>query len=408
MPLANNQLLQRGADWVLGAVQRADAPRGVANPFGAGASAYEPNTVIYDPSNDPLMKGNSQRLEGVDAVDQAAQQAAAQASAASSAGGSLSGNIPFADLFQQAATKYNVPASLLAAVARAESNFNVNARSSLGATGLMQFMPGTAKGLGVNPLDPASSINGAAQYLSQLYSQFGRWDYALAAYNAGPGAVQSYNGIPPYAETESYVQRVTQYEQQYAGATANAQGSSGNVPNGNVGAFINAAKSLLGKPYVWGGTTAAGVDCSGLLYYAFNQAGIKMPRYRAVDYGQMGQEVSPGGALPGDIVYWDEPGSTDHVGIYLGSGMVLNSPHTGTVVQINKLWGNPTFRRIISDNGFGHMATSSGGSVLAYNGQSAGQVFLTQQPTVPQTPQWTASAQLSEVNADTGFKNRAL
>jgi cell wall-associated NlpC family hydrolase len=63
------------------------------------------------------------------------------------------------------------------------------------------------------------------------------------------------------------------------------------VANGSVLSFINAAKQLLGKPYVWGGTTINGTDCSGLLYYAFNAAGIKMPRYRASDYGKMGQQV---------------------------------------------------------------------------------------------------------------------
>ena len=72
----------------------------------------------------------------------------------------------------------------------------------------MQFMPATAAGLGVNPLDPASAIDGAARYLSSLRSSSARRELALAAYNAGPGAVSRYGGIPPYAETQNYVRAV--------------------------------------------------------------------------------------------------------------------------------------------------------------------------------------------------------
>ena len=99
-------------------------------------------------------------------------------------------------------------ASLLAAVAQQESNFNASAVSPAGAQGLMQFMPATAKGLGVNPLDPASAIDGAAKYLSSLTKQFGSTDLALAAYNAGPGTVSRYGGVPPYPETQNYVRSV--------------------------------------------------------------------------------------------------------------------------------------------------------------------------------------------------------
>ena len=98
--------------------------------------------------------------------------------------------------------------SLLAAVASQESNFNASAVSPAGAQGLMQFMPATAKGLGVNPLDPNSAIDGAARYLSSLTKQFGSTELALAAYNAGPGAVDRHGGIPPYPETQNYVRAV--------------------------------------------------------------------------------------------------------------------------------------------------------------------------------------------------------
>jgi soluble lytic murein transglycosylase-like protein len=123
------------------------------------------------------------------------------------AGAALAG-VPYANLFTQAASRHGVDASLLAAVASQESSFNSQAVSPAGAQGLMQFMPATAKGLGVNALDPASAINGAAKYLSSLTQQFGSTELALAAYNAGPGTVSRYGGIPPYSETQNYVRAV--------------------------------------------------------------------------------------------------------------------------------------------------------------------------------------------------------
>ncbi len=116
---------------------------------------------------------------------------------------------PYADLFTAASQKYGVDANLLAAVARQESGFNPSAVSHAGAKGLMQLMPATARGLGVSdPLDPAQAVDGATRLLKSLLQEFGRTDLALAAYNAGPGAVHRYDGIPPYAETQNYVRRI--------------------------------------------------------------------------------------------------------------------------------------------------------------------------------------------------------
>lgn len=244
MPLANNMLVQNGSDWVVG-VQPSksglDGTPGLPNPYGAGASAFEPNTQLLDPTNDPIFAGSDLQVDGQSPQDKAAADAL------------------------------------------------------------------KAK--------PASVVNTQAP------------------------------GTP--------------------------------AVSGSALAFINAAKSLLGKPYVWGGTTSSGVDCSGLLYYAFNQAGIKMPRYVASQYGQMGTQVSGADARAGDIVYWNEPGSVDHVGIYLGNGMVLNAPHTGTNVQINQVWGTPEYRRIINDGQFGTMATPvSTDTVTSYAGRPANDLFL--------------------------------
>jgi peptidoglycan DL-endopeptidase CwlO len=122
--------------------------------------------------------------------------------------GSLSG-VPYADLFLKAGAKYDVSPKLLAAVAKVESGYNPKAVSPAGAQGLMQLMPGTARGLGVtNSFDPAQAVNGAAKLLAGHLKEFGSVPLALAAYNAGGGAVHRYGGIPPFAETQAYVPKV--------------------------------------------------------------------------------------------------------------------------------------------------------------------------------------------------------
>lgn len=116
-------------------------------------------------------------------------------------------------IFERASEKYNVPVRLLKAVAKAESNFSPNVTSSCGAMGIMQLMPATAKSLGVSsPYDPEQNIMGGAKFLGRLLSQFdGNEELAIAAYSAGPGSVLKYNGIPPFSETQSYVNRVMGY-----------------------------------------------------------------------------------------------------------------------------------------------------------------------------------------------------
>ena len=113
-------------------------------------------------------------------------------------------------IFQAASLKYGVPVNMLKAVAKAESDFRPNVTSKSGAMGIMQLMPGTAKALGVtDAYDPEQNIMGGAKYLSQMLDKFGGdTQLALAAYNAGPGNVTKYGGIPPFKETQNYVQTV--------------------------------------------------------------------------------------------------------------------------------------------------------------------------------------------------------
>ncbi len=117
------------------------------------------------------------------------------------------------EIFQKASDTYQVPVELLKAVAKAESNFNPTSESHAGAKGIMQLMPGTAKALGVtDPFDPEQSIMGGAKYLSQQLARYdGNAVLALAAYNAGPGNVAKYNGVPPFKETQNYISKVMAY-----------------------------------------------------------------------------------------------------------------------------------------------------------------------------------------------------
>ncbi len=132
--------------------------------------------------------------------------------------------LPFADLIMSTAKKHGMNPGLVAAVMKAESSFDPQAISRAGAKGLMQLMDGTARSLGVsNVFDPAQNIEGGVKFLSSLLQRYsGNTSLALAAYNAGPGAVDKYSGIPPYKETRDYVSKVLSYLQQFEESGASA------------------------------------------------------------------------------------------------------------------------------------------------------------------------------------------
>jgi soluble lytic murein transglycosylase-like protein len=124
---------------------------------------------------------------------------------------SLPANIIYEGLIQEAARRFALNPALIRAVIRTESAFNASAVSSAGAQGLMQLMPELASEMGVtDPFDPRENIMAGSQYLSALLSDYdGNVELALAGYNAGPGAVEYYGGIPPFEETQRYVRRIT-------------------------------------------------------------------------------------------------------------------------------------------------------------------------------------------------------
>jgi hypothetical protein len=180
-----------------------------ANGFATGTSSNDALLTILESA-----LGHTQATYNPGTLDAGAVGSSVSAQSSSIA------QTPFANLtastaqirtaIQDASQKYGVPASLIRGVIEQESGMNPRAVSSAGAVGLMQLMPDTARSLGVeNPLDPVQNINGGSKYLAQLLGQFGgNASLALAAYNAGPGAVQKNGGIPPYTETQNYVSNV--------------------------------------------------------------------------------------------------------------------------------------------------------------------------------------------------------
>lgn len=126
-------------------------------------------------------------------------------------------HVKLGKVIKDAAEQNNVHPALIKAVIHAESGFNPRARSNVGARGLMQIMPSTQRYLGLkNVFDPQQNIEAGSRYLKELLDRFdGRLSLAIAAYNAGPGAVDRFGGIPPYKQTRQYVRKVLAYYQQY-------------------------------------------------------------------------------------------------------------------------------------------------------------------------------------------------
>jgi len=114
----------------------------------------------------------------------------------------------YVQVARAAAQRHGVPEDLFLRLVQQESGWNARAKSHKGAIGLAQLMPGTARVLGVDPHDPRQNLEGGARYLRQQYDTFRSWRLALAAYNAGPQAVEKYGGVPPYRETKNYVRKI--------------------------------------------------------------------------------------------------------------------------------------------------------------------------------------------------------
>ena len=258
------------------------------------------------------------------------------------------------------------PAAVIAAQIQAESGWNPNAVSPVGAEGISQFMPATwaqwgadADGNGTSsPFDPGDAIPAQARFDCSLAQQMTAaiaagtvtgisvTDAALAAYNAGPGAVLASGGIPDNGQTPAYVAEIDRLALTYAAPTAPGTGSPAAGESAFGAAMVAAAEPELGLPYVWGGgdthgSTGGGFDCSGLVLYAAYVASggsLVLPHDSNVQ-GRVGTEVALGlGSTinlallePGDVIAFNLDGGShfSHIGIYIGNGMLLHASHPG-------------------------------------------------------------------------------
>lgn len=238
--------------------------------------------------------------------------------------------------------------SLIAAQIEAESGWDPKAVSPTGAQGIAQFMPGTWKTNGIDanndgkadPFNPDDAIASQGAFMCALvetvtgYTRSGQADgntidLALAAYNAGPGAVQQHRGVPPFTETQDYVARI----KRLAGKYTQASPSSSSV--------VATAQKYFGVPYVWGGTTAAGLDCSGLIVRVYTDLGKPLNARTAHDIiTRAGTPIDQSALQLGDLIGFATPGSGQyhHIGIYAGkdpSGnrLMIHAPDVGGHVE---------------------------------------------------------------------------
>lgn len=307
-------------------------------------------------------------------------QAAGDSPAGQIAGLSVSVPQQYRGLVEKAGTTCpEINPNLLAALLKTESNFNPKAKSPVGAMGIAQFMPSTWDESGIDGnkdgkrdvYDPEDAIPSSAKYLCTMAEEVknvpgDRQSNMLAAYNAGSGAVIEHGGVPPYKETQGYVQSIN--------AIANKPPSSGRVLTAvQVAAVIRAADRQAGMPYSWGGGNASGpstgsccspngssganivgFDCSGLVVYAYAQIGIKLPRTAATQYAAS-EPIPRDQMRPGDLVFYGSSSETiHHVGIYVGSGHMIEAPRPGVAVRYASIDGMSDFyaaaRPIPSEN----------------------------------------------------------
>lgn len=269
-------------------------------------------------------------------------------------------------LLQRAAgTCPEVTAPVLAAQIQQESGWNPNAtgptRGGSNAQGLTQFMPATWASSGTDgdgdgradPMNPADAVPSQARYMCGQIQQVRSaglpgdvLDLALAAYNAGFGAVQKAHGVPPYPETQKYVHTIRGLIGRYS-APAGQQIAPA---NGGAAAAVAAAHDVEGTRYAWGGGSTTGpsegvgidqgvrgFDCSSLVRYAYYRGTggqLTLPRTTTTQFAAtQGQQVDPHALAPGDLLFYGTAGNMHHVAIATGNGQMIEAPQSGQTVH---------------------------------------------------------------------------
>jgi cell wall-associated NlpC family hydrolase len=293
----------------------------------------------------------------------------------------LSGQVPaeYAPLIEEAGTRCpdrGITAPVLAAQIDAESGWQPNAISPAGAQGLAQFMPGTWASWGTDysgdgvadAFTAADAIGSQAEFMCYLAGwaasqrQLGLitgdpLDLTLAAYNAGPGNVSTYGGVPPFAETQGYITRIRGLIPAYSAPAPVETVPAGSSP------VVAQASRWLGRPYVWGGGDLSGptgigrdgrgpgFDCSGLTRYAVYH-GIGVDISRPADWqARQGQPIARDWSQmrPGDLIAFSDSGGAryQHIAVYAGNGEMIHAPRTGENVEVYQLRGDSYFTPMV-------------------------------------------------------------
>jgi cell wall-associated NlpC family hydrolase len=241
----------------------------------------------------------------------------------------------YLSLYQAAATRCPMPWPVLAAVGQVESDQGRDTAVSVtGAVGPMQFEPATWARWGVdgdsdgikNPRDPADAIPAAADYLCALGVNNNPHN-ALVSYNCGNAGPACQSASAGYAAT------VLSIAASY-GTTAGTSPVAAQA--------VRVALAQVGTPYLWGGESTAGFDCSGLVQFSYARAGLTLPRTAQEQYDATTHLADPSELQPGDLVFFGSgPDGVVHVGIALGDGQMVDAPHTGAYVRTEAIDFSP-------------------------------------------------------------------